>query len=98
MRQKSRMALRIGKRILDRIDHMGRGELGKSRTVDELHETMNDALRMNDHFNAIGRNSEKEMRLNHLKPFVHQRRGVYANFRSHLPRRMGKRFFNGDAL
>src|SRR4029077_5935042 len=59
---------------------------------------MNDALRMNNHLDALHLDAEKPMRLDHLQAFVEQRRRIDWDLRSHVPGWMSHRLLWCDRV
>ena len=45
-------------------------ELRKNRAIGEFHHRMHDALRMNDHLDALHLHAEEPVRLDHFQAFV----------------------------
>src|SRR6266566_1616529 len=59
---------------------------------------MHDALRMDNDFDALHLDSEEPVRLDHLQPFVEQRRGIDCDLRPHVPGRMFERLLRRDRI
>jgi hypothetical protein len=51
-------AVRIGERVLNRRTHVGRGELGDDRPVDELDHRMDDGFGVDHDLDFFGRQIE----------------------------------------
>ena len=66
-------ALWEGEGILDRQTHIWYAHLSLHGTISKLYGTVNDALRMNQYLNLLGRNTKEPLSLCHLKTLVHQR-------------------------
>ncbi len=100
-RQVEREPLRMGQRHGDRDAHVGQPQLGQHRAVPELHQRMDDRLRMHHHFHLLRRHVEEPSRLDQLEPLVHERRRVDRDLGPHRPVRVPQGFFDGsrrDAL
>src|SRR5438445_13262691 len=54
---------------------------------------MDNALRMDDHLDALHLDAKKPVRLNHFQALVEQRRGIDGDFWSHVPGWMLERLF-----
>ena len=90
--------LRERERILDGQSHIRYAQLCFHAAVAELYGTVDNALRMDEHLYLISRNAKQPFRLNHLKAFVHQRRRVDGNLRTHIPCGMTQGIGSGDGL
>ena len=60
----------------DRDQHRRRAGLDEGRAVDELDHRVHDARRVHDDLDAVERDAEEQVRLDHLEPLVDQGRGV----------------------
>ena len=80
--------LREREGILDRQTHIRHAQLSLHGSIDKLNSTMNNTLRMNQHFYLISRNAEEPFRLCHLETLVHERSRIDGNLGSHIPCRM----------
>src|SRR4051812_34012179 len=78
-------------RIQNRKLHARNPDLRENAPIHELDERVNDALRVNDHLDAIVRNSKEKVSLDHLERLVRQCRAVDRDLSSHAPGRMVKR-------
>ena len=81
-------ALRVRAGILNRQLHVGAAQLRDDRSVDELDHRMHDRLRMNQHVDVACGQIEQPVRLDHLEPFVHERRRIDGDLAAHAPGRM----------
>src|SRR6266536_4190880 len=59
---------------------------------------MDNALRMDDDFDALHLDSEEPVRLDHLQPFVEQRRGIDCDLRPNVPGRMFERLLRREIV
>ena len=75
----------IGEGILNRETHVGHSQLSLNRTVGKLHSTVDYRLRMNQHLDLVGIDTEKPFSLDDLESLVHHRRRVDGDLRSHVP-------------
>ena len=77
----------VGERkgILDGQSHVGNAKLRLHAAIAEFHSTMDDAFRMDMHFNLRRTDTEQPLCLNHLKALVHHRCTVDGDFRPHFP-------------
>ena len=80
--------VRITKRVLDGKAHIRLADLGKNRSVAELHHGMYQTLRLYHDADFFHRHTEQKTCLDHLQTFVYQCRGVDRDFRSHAPVRV----------
>src|SRR2546427_4982644 len=71
-----RQPVGIGQRHSDRETHVRPSQLGLQRAVDELHERVDDALRMDAHRDRVQWDAKQVMRLDELEALVHERRRV----------------------
>src|SRR5260221_1023296 len=83
--------VRVGERVQNGQLHAWRTELSHHAAVDELDERMHDALRMHDDVDALVRNAEEIVGLDHLQGLVGKRGAVHGDLRSHLPCGMPQR-------
>ena len=81
-------ALRRAQGVEEREPHVGDRELGQHRAVHELHERVDDRLRMDDHVEPVGRKPEEPARLDDLESLVHQGRAIDRDALSHGPGRV----------
>src|SRR5205823_14886191 len=65
--------------------------LGQHGPVGELHQRMNDGLRVDHNRNFFHGNSKKEMGLDRLQSLVHEGGGIHRDFCAHLPSRVLER-------
>ena len=65
--------------------HVGITQLRQYRAVDIFHHGMDDALRMDDHIQLLGRHVEEELGLDQLQPLVHERGRVDRDLAAHRP-------------
>ena len=93
-----RQSLREGEGILDGQSHIGNAELCLDGTILELHGRMDNALRMYQHLNLTGIDTEEPLGLDDLKAFVHHGGRVDGNLRTHIPSRMAQCISLGDRL
>jgi hypothetical protein len=84
-------AVGIREAMCDRDAHVVRAEVRDHRAVTEFDHAMNDRLRVHQHLNLVRRQIEKVISLNHFKAFVHQRRRIDRDLRTHRPIRMLQR-------
>ncbi len=68
-----RHAIRPGHGILDRETHVAVTELGDDAVVGKLDHAVDDALRVNDDFDAAHGDVEEPARFDHLQAFVEER-------------------------
>ena len=73
----------------------GRG-LGERRAVGELDHRVDDRLRVDHDVDAVEREVEEQVRLDHLQPLVDQGRGVDRDDRAHVPGRVRERLLGRD--
>ena len=66
--------------------------------VAEADERMHDRRRLDRHLDAVVRDAEQVVRLDHLEPLVRERRRVHRDLRAHAPRRMRERLLGRDVL
>ena len=85
-------------RIGDRDAHAGRTEMGEHGAVSELHETVDDRLRMHDDVDALVGRAEEVVGLHDLEALVHQGRRVDRDLAAHRPGRVGERLLDGHVL
>ena len=93
-RRRRRHARRPGQAMGDRDAHVRRAELRDHRPVAEFDQAMDHRLRVDDDVELVGRQREQVMRLDQLKAFVHQRRGIDRDLRPHDPGRMLERLLH----
>ena len=86
----ARCALRIGKGVLDRDAHVGGAQVSLQRSVHELHQGVDDALRMDHHIHPVESQTEQEVGFDDLQTLVHQRGRVDGYPRPHVPGGMGQ--------
>ena len=65
--------------------HVGITQLCQYRAVDIFHHGMDDALRMDDHIQLLGRHVEEELGLDQLQTLVHERGRVDRDLAAHRP-------------
>ena len=71
-------------------------ELREDRAVREFDHRMNDALRMNHHFDPLHLDAEKPVRLDHFQSFIEESGGIDRDLRTHVPGRMFQRLLGSD--
>ena len=64
----------------------------------QLHEAVDERLRVHDHLDALIRDAEQMVGLHHLEALVHQRGRVDRDLASHRPRRVCERLLDGHVL
>jgi hypothetical protein len=89
-------APRPGERVLDGKAHVGPAELGEHRAVGELDHRVDDALRVDDHVDALHADAEQPAGLDHFEAFVEKGGGVDGDFRPHFPGRVLEGLGEGD--
>ena len=72
----------------DRRAHVRVTQLGQHGTVDIRHHRMDHALRVDQHFDLLGRRAEQPVRLDYLQPLVHHGGRIDGNLAPHGPGRM----------
>ena len=87
-RRAARDPFRKAERMRDRNPHVRIAELGDNRAVGIFDHGMNNALGMDDDFDAFARGIEQPMRLDHFEALVHQRGRIHRDLLPHLPRGM----------
>ena len=90
-RNRRRGALRVRERVRDRHAHVRVAEMRERGTVAEADEPVDDRRRMDDDFDPVVRQSEEEVRLDHLEALVRERRRVDRDLRAHAPGRVSER-------
>ncbi len=90
-RGRRRHAARVGQGVLDRETHVGQSELCLERAVHELDGGVDDALRVDDHGDAIVRDIVQPVRLDDLQALVHEGGRVDRDLGSHVPGGVGQR-------
>ena len=80
-------ALGMVKRVGDRDAHVGIAQVRERRAVVQVHDRVDDRLRMHDHVDPLVRDAEQVVRLDQLEPLVHQRRRVDRDLAAHVPGR-----------
>ena len=90
-------AFRVAHGVQNGQAHIRRAQLGDQRTVGELHPTVNDALGMNDHLNAVVLHAEKPLGFHDLQRLVEQGGAVDGDFLTHDPVGMLQRLCLGGA-
>ena len=73
------------KRVSNGNTHIGDPQLGDYRTVNEFHQGMHNALRMDHHIDLISTHPKEPSCFDHLKPFVHHCCRIYGNLSPHPP-------------
>ena len=71
--------------ILYRQPHVGHAELGLDAAVLELHGAVDNRLRMDQHLNLLGIDTEEPLGLYDLEALVHHRSGVDGDLGTHVP-------------
>ena len=71
-------------------------ELREDRAVYEFDHRMHDALRVDDHFDAIHADVKKPARFDHFKRLVEQGGGVERDLAAHVPSGMAQGHFGSD--
>ena len=97
-RDRRRGALGVGERVGDRDAHVRVPEVRDRGAVAEPDHPVDDRRRVDDHLDAVVRDGEEEVRLDHLEALVGERRGVDRDLRSHRPRRVRERLLGGDVV
>ena len=82
------MPLRIGKGVLNRQPHIGHSQLSQDGAVCELYHRVDDALRLNDDFDAVIGHVKQPVRFDDFQAFIEHRRRVNRNLAAHIPCRM----------
>ncbi len=83
--QSGGQALRIGQGILDRQLHVRQAHLRFHAAIAELHQAVDDALRMHHDVDLVSLQVEEPFRLDGLQPLVHQARTVDGDLGAHVP-------------
>ena len=88
----------MGQRVENRQLHRGEAQLRDDAAVAELHEGMDDALRVHHDLQLVVPEAEEIVRLDHLQRLVGQRGAIHGDLLSHSPRRMPERLLHGRLL
>ena len=91
-------ALGVVQRVGDRHAHVRVAEVGERGAVVQVHDGVDDRLRVHHHADALVGHAEEVMGLDQLEPLVHQRRRVDGDLAAHLPGRVGERLLAGHPL
>ena len=91
-------AVRVVQRVADRHPHVGVAHVRLRRAVAELHERVDDRLRVHDDVDAVVGRAEEVVGLHHLEALVHQRRRVDRDLAAHPPRRVVERLLDRDVV
>ena len=90
--------LGVAQRVHDRELHVVSRQLRHERPVDELDEGVDERLGMDHDVDSLARQSEQEVRLDHLEALVHHRRRIDRDLRAHLPGGVGERVLDRDRV
>ena len=85
-------------RVLDGHAHIGHADLRLRRAVHELHDGVDDGLRVDDDGDLVGPEPVEPARLDDLQRLVHHRRGVDGDAGAHAPVRVVQRLLGRDGV
>ena len=84
--------------IMDRNFHARGCKVHQGVSVFQLHHAVNQALRMNPHFDAVVVKSKQMMGLDHFQSLIDERGGINRDFWSHVPGGMPQSLCHCDTL